>query len=160
MSDIDLISPNKLCPCGSTLLFSVCCQPIIENDDAKSAEALMRSRYTAFVIQDADYLIQTWHESTRPKDFQLGASRWLGLRIVSATDDQVSFQAVFYTGSKGMILKESSRFRHEDEHWRYVDGDCSVQTIGRNDLCFCGSGRKFKQCCKPTEGKKASMEQL
>jgi len=152
MFSIDDISPNTLCPCGSQKTFANCCQPVIEKDNANTAETLMRSRYTAFVIRNAEYLIQTWHESTRPKDFQLGASQWLGLQIVSATDDEVCFEAAFYTGSKCMVLKENSRFLYEDEHWRYVDGDCKVDTIGRNDVCFCGSGRKFKQCCKPKQG--------
>jgi len=137
----------SLCPCGSGRLFSACCQSVMAQDNAATPEQLMRSRYTAFVLQDADYLIQTWHESTRPKDFQLGASRWLGLKVVSAVDETVSFEAAFYTGSKGMLLKELSRFVYEDGHWRYLDGDCTVQTIQRNDDCACGSGMKFKRCC-------------
>jgi len=137
------------CPCGTQQSFAQCCQPIIEHDAADTAEALMRSRYTAFVLQDADYLLKTWHESTRPKDFALGASRWLGLKILEAEAMQVHFEAAFYTGSKGMILRERSRFVHEDGHWRYVDGVCEVETIGRNAVCFCGSGQKFKRCCKP-----------
>ncbi|MDQ6974196.1 MAG: YchJ family metal-binding protein, partial [Mariprofundaceae bacterium] len=82
----------------------------------------------------------------------LGASQWLGLHILSSSFDTVNFEAAFYTGSKGMILKECSRFVYEDEHWRYVDGDCTVETIGRNAVCFCGSDRKFKQCCRPPKG--------
>ncbi|MDQ6994582.1 MAG: YchJ family metal-binding protein [Mariprofundaceae bacterium] len=148
MSSIDS-TPTMLCPCGTKKLFRDCCQPVIENDSATTAEILMRSRYSAFVIQDASYLLNTWHESTRPKDFQLGSSRWLGLSIIKSSYNQVRFEAAFYTGSKGMILKENSRFVYENEHWRYVDGDCKVETIGRNAVCFCGSGRKFKQCCKP-----------
>ena len=140
---------EKLCPCGSQQPFSQCCQPVITHDSAPTAEALMRSRYTAFVLQDANYLLKTWHESSRPKDFRLGASRWLGLKIVDAGFDVVSFEAAFYTGSKGMILKEKSRFVLEDGHWRYVDGVCDVQVIPRNGACFCGSGLKFKRCCCP-----------
>ncbi|MDQ6952652.1 MAG: YchJ family metal-binding protein [Mariprofundaceae bacterium] len=149
MTFIDSHSLSEFCPCGLQQSYADCCQPIIENDCASSAEMLMRSRYSAFVMQDAAYLLNTWHESTRPADFQLGASQWLGLHILSSTFDTVSFEAAFYTGSKGMMLKECSHFVYEDEHWRYVDGDCTVETIGRNAVCFCGSGRKFKQCCKP-----------
>ncbi len=149
---IDSLSLPQFCPCGSQQTYADCCQPIIENDDAHSAEMLMRSRYTAFVMQDAAYLLKTWHESTRPDDFKLGKSQWLGLHILSSTFDTVHFEAAFYTGSKAMILKECSRFMYENEHWRYVDGDCKLEMIGRNDGCFCGRGRKFKQCCKPHKG--------
>jgi len=135
------------CPCDSGQAFKGCCQAVIESDSAVSAEQLMRSRYTAFVLGDAAYLIKTWHSDTCPNDFQLGQSRWLGLHIVDSTWDTVSFEAAFLSGGKGMLLKETSRFVSVDGHWRYVDGDCDVSTLKRNEPCFCGSGKKFKACC-------------
>jgi len=145
----------ELCPCGSGKLFQTCCQNIIANDSAKTAEQLMRSRYSAFVLGDAEYLLKTWHPDTRPKDFQLGKSRWLGLIIRDASEDTVSFMAAFHAGNKGMTLEETSRFVCLDGHWRYVNGDCSVKPIKRNEACFCGSQKKYKLCC----GKSSSLNQ-
>jgi len=135
------------CPCGSGNTFASCCQPSITNDSANSAEQLMRSRYTAFVLGDAAYILKTWHPDTRPHDFQLGKSRWLGLTIHHADTDTVSFSAAFHAGNKGMLLKETSRFVCMANHWRYIDGDCTVTPIKRNDACFCGSNIKYKNCC-------------
>jgi len=144
----------ETCPCGSNKMFADCCQAIIANDSANSAEQLMRSRYSAFVLGNAPYLLKTWHPDTRPHDFQLGQSRWLGLTIHHADTNTVSFSAAFHSGNKGMMLKETSRFVCMDGRWRYIDGDCTVTTMKRNDLCFCGSGVKYKKCC----AKRASNE--
>lgn len=141
------MTKEEICPCGSNKSFTSCCQPIITNDSANSAEQLMRSRYTAFVLGDAAYILKTWLSDTRPHDFQLGQAHWLGLTIHHADTDTVSFSAVFHAGNKGMILKETSRFVCIDNHWRYVDGDCSVTPIKRNDSCCCGSAIKYKNCC-------------
>ncbi|PCH53801.1 MAG: hypothetical protein COC22_01635 [Flavobacteriaceae bacterium] len=144
----------EMCPCGSSKAFTDCCQSIIANDSANSAEQLMRSRYSAFVLGDEAYLLKTWHPDTCPNDFQLGQSRWLGLTIHHADTNTVHFSAAFHAGNKGMLLKETSRFVCMDEHWRYIDGDCTVTNIKRNDLCFCGSAIKYKNCC----GKRGSNE--
>ncbi|MDX8396877.1 MAG: YchJ family metal-binding protein [Mariprofundaceae bacterium] len=135
------------CPCGSGNLLKECCQPVISDDSASCAEQLMRSRYTAFVLGDVDYLLRSWSDGTRPEAFKLGAARWLGLKIIEATDSTVSFEAAFDAGSKAMILKETSRFVCCGKHWRYVDGDCTTETVQRNDVCFCQSGLKYKRCC-------------
>jgi len=137
----------ETCPCGSNKPFSSCCQPIIANDSANTAEQLMRSRYSAFVLGDGEYLLKTWHPDTCPNDFKLGQSRWLGLTIHHADNDTVTFTAAFHAGNKGMLLKETSRFICIENHWRYIDGDCAVTTIKRNDPCFCGSTTKYKNCC-------------
>jgi len=137
----------EACPCGSNKPFSSCCQPVIANDSATTAEQLMRSRYSAFVLGNAEYLLKTWHPDTCPHDFQLGQSRWLGLKILHTGTDTITFTAAFHAGNKGMILKETSRFVCMDKRWRYVDGDCEVTPIKRNDLCFCGSSIKYKNCC-------------
>lgn len=135
------------CLCGFSKAFANCCQPIITNDSANTAEQLMRSRYSAFVLGDAKYILKTWHPDTCPHDFQLGQSNWLNLTIHHADNDTVSFSAAFHAGNKTMILKETSRFVCIDKHWRYIDGDCTVTAIKRNDLCFCGSQVKYKNCC-------------
>jgi len=135
------------CPCGSGKGFHSCCESVINHDSADSPEQLMRSRYTAFVLGNAEYLLKTWHPDTCPKDFQLGQARWLGLSILSSGENTVSFTAAFHSGNKGMLLEETSRFVCIDKHWRYVDGDCTVTPMKRNEPCFCGSSVKYKLCC-------------
>lgn len=97
---------------------------------APTAEALMRSRYSAFVKQLGDYLQATWHASTRPADapvFEPGV-RWLGLdvRRHTVTDEdtaEVEFVARSKFGGRAHRLHEVSRFVREDGRWYYVDGD-------------------------------------
>jgi SEC-C motif-containing protein len=103
-------------------------QPGFESP-ASDAEALMRSRYSAFVLQQADYLRATWHASTRPDtlDFEIG-TRWLGLEVrrhqVTGPDAaEVEFVARYRLGGKATRLHEKSRFVREDGRWFYVDGD-------------------------------------
>jgi len=89
----------------------------------------MRSRYSAFVLQQADYLRATWHVSTRPTvlDFEAGA-RWLGLEVrhhqMTGPDSaEVEFVARYRVGGKAVRLHEKSRFVREEGRWFYVDGD-------------------------------------
>jgi len=113
----------------------------------------MRSRYSAYVLGRHEYLYATWHASTRPQAGSLGgtALHWVGLQVVRAESGNVSGEVEFIAGfmdrGKAKKLHETSCFVCEDGHWFYVDGDCKVSDIGRNDACPCGSGRKFKQCC-------------
>ena len=118
------------CPCADTRVFADCCGPIINGTRAaESAEQLMRSRYSAYVIGDADYLSQSWHSDTRPSRIRLHpADRWLGLQIKSArggpadTEGTVEFVARVKRGGKATRLHETSRFVREDGQWRYLDG--------------------------------------
>ena len=114
----------------------------------------MRSRYSAFVRDDADYVRASWHPDTRPSELTLeGGDQWLGLEIVDAKQDgdagQVHFRATHRDGDGFAVLEEHSRFVREDGHWFYLDGEHIVTPFkpGRNDPCPCGSGRKFKKCC-------------
>lgn len=118
----------------------------------------MRSRYTAYVLGLHDYLYATWHAFTRPSPGTLGGTTiaWIGLEIVRAASQgdqaEVEFVAGYVDRGKGRALHETSRFVREDGRWYYVDGDCRVNDVGRNDACPCGSGRKFKQCCLARQG--------
>lgn len=93
----------------------------------------MRSRYSAFVLGLEDYLLATWHSSTRPEKLDLGAEpapRWLGLEVKhhQPQDEShalVEFVARYRVGSRGHRLHETSRFVREDGRWFYVDGDFS-----------------------------------
>ncbi len=90
----------------------------------------MRSRYTAFVQDELDYLLDTWHASTRPTDLQGNAPgvKWLGLQLrghVRQDDDHATVEFVARTRHHGKAtrLHETSRFVREGGHWFYVDGD-------------------------------------
>ncbi|WP_462322296.1 YchJ family protein [Halochromatium sp.] len=95
-----------------------------------TAEALMRSRYTAFAVGDFDYLRRSWHSSTRPTELASDpAPTWLGLKILTteaggpeATEGRVEFVARYRLGGRAFRLHERSRFLREDGAWRYVDG--------------------------------------
>ena len=96
------------------------------------AQALMRSRYAAFVALDREWLLATWHPSTRPASLDLDASiKWLGLevkdhRVIDDTHAEVEFVARLRSGSgRAQRLHERSRFVREDGRWYYVDGSLS-----------------------------------
>ncbi|MBN0988566.1 YchJ family protein [Amphritea pacifica] len=128
------------CPCGSNKPFSFCCEPAIEgHKPAPTAEALMRSRYTAFVLGAVDYLIKTTLQTHRQPDDaaliaeQIKATTWTGLKIISTeagqADDQkgvVEFIAHFETAEQIADLHERSNFEKHDSHWYYVDGDVEI----------------------------------
>lgn len=118
------------CPCGSGLSYNNCCQPYhLKAKIAPTAEALMRSRYAAFVVADGDYLFETTHASKRrgnSKDTYLKSARntkWLKLDIVAADFNTVEFKA-FYLNKKFQteVLHEKSSFRLENGKWFYFDG--------------------------------------
>jgi SEC-C motif-containing protein len=145
------------CPCGSAKAYSACCEPLHRGDaTAATAEALMRSRYSAYVLKLGDYLNATWHGSTRPANLDISHDQtpWQRLQIIDTvagreTDEEgvVEFAAHFAGGQ----LHERSRFVKEDGQWFYLDGEIlpplAAAKVGRNDPCPCGSGRKYKKCC-------------
>lgn len=108
---------------------SECCGRWHSGEPAPTAEALMRSRYSAFVIRNEAYLLKTWHASTRPASVPMEAQqKWLGLKIVSAREGaadvaEVEFIARFRIGGGSAArLHERSRFYKEKGQWFYVDG--------------------------------------
>ena len=126
------------CPCGRLdakkrpVAYDCCCGRFIEDFDttpAPDAEHLMRSRYTAFVLARADYLLTTWHNSTRPASLDLDAhTKWLGLEVrahhvTGASAAEVEFVARYRVAGRAVRLHERSRFVREDGRWFYVDGD-------------------------------------
>ncbi|EKF76053.1 SecC motif-containing protein [Alcanivorax hongdengensis A-11-3] len=145
---------TSACPCQSGLPYTQCCQPLHQGTAAASPEALMRSRYSAFVLRLTDYLRESWHPHTRPATLQLdGEEQWLGLEILASESQgdqgRVHFRATCRDAAGFSVLEEQSRFEKVDGHWRYRDGDARVQALkpGRNDPCPCGSGKKYKKCC-------------
>ncbi|MBF5004138.1 hypothetical protein ISG32_07690 [Diaphorobacter sp. NR2-3-3-1] len=126
------------CPCGRSnakgkpLAFVDCCARYVAHFDeapAPDAESLMRSRYTAFVMEDAEYLQATWHAKERPASLDFdAAAKWLGLAIkqASATGEntaEVEFVARYRVGGRAVRLHERSRFVREEGRWYYVDGE-------------------------------------
>ena len=114
------------------LPFSACCGPYLndfDNQPAPDAESLMRSRYSAFVLGRRDYLLATWHVSTRPALLELDlAAKWLGLevrshKLLDADHAEVEFVARCREGGRATRLHERSRFVRESGRWFYVDGD-------------------------------------
>ncbi|MDH5472150.1 MAG: YchJ family metal-binding protein [Gammaproteobacteria bacterium] len=149
---------RQLCRCGSGLEEENCCLKYIFGvTHAPTAEALMRSRYTAYVLAQKDYLLATWSEKTRPEALNLDATKisWKGLTIcrtqAGAKGDQrglVEFIASYEAAGKMSQVHESSRFIYDQDRWLYVDGDIITDKKNpRNAMCSCGSGKKFKRCC-------------
>ena len=121
-----------LCPCGSSQLFTECCGRYL--DDGKipyTAEVLMRSRYTAYTLLREDYLLATWHPSTRPLALELAneiKTKWLGLEVNRHELQQpnralVEFVARYKVNGRAHRLHEVSRFVLENGQWFYVDGE-------------------------------------
>ena len=117
------------CPCGATN-YSICCGRYHNGAAAPDAEALMRSRYSAYVLKLEAYLLATWHPDTRPATLHLDdeSRKWLGLEVKkfiqkSADRATVEFVARYKIGGRAHRLHEISRFVRDGEQWFYVDGD-------------------------------------
>ena len=151
------MQPEQRCPCGSNKSYDECCAPLHRGEHlAPTAEALMRSRFSAYVMKNAGYITTTWHASTRPAglDLSVDDTRWQRLAILATEnggEDDVAGFVEFVAWFPGGQLHERSRFVKEDGRWLYVDGEIlppvSEVKVGRNDPCPCGSGKKFKKCC-------------
>jgi SEC-C motif-containing protein len=127
---------SAACPCGrqsqkKPLPFGQCCGRWLDTDTpAPDAECLMRSRYCAFVLERAPYLLKTWHASHRPASVEFDPGvKWLGLEVRSHTVQDATHAEVEFvarqkpTGGAAVRLHERSRFMLESGHWLYVDGD-------------------------------------
>ena len=120
------------CHCGSGKPYAACCGRLHAGaENAASAETLMRSRYSAYVLGLEPYLLATWHASTRPAALHLAeeaGTKWLGLEVKrqqaqDASHATVEFVARYRIAGRGHRLHETSRFVREDGRWFYVDGD-------------------------------------
>lgn len=152
------------CPCASGLDYSQCCALFHTHQQIPAtAEALMRSRYSAYTLQNKDYLLATWQSNKRPKviDFSKEVITWQGLEIISTkkggindTKGMVTFKAFYSQHGAEHVMNEISRFVKLKGRWFYVDGVIkSIAKVnlqvneGKNALCSCASGKKFKRCC-------------
>ena len=157
------------CPCGSGKTFAECCGPILEGEaKAKTAERLMRARYTAYATDDIDFLFQSSGPEVR-EEFDRESTRrwaegseWTGMEVLDVErggegDDEgtVEFIAHYTVQGRPFNHQERSLFRRIDGEWRFIDGKLAnstpirreAPTVGRNDPCPCGSGKKYKKCC-------------
>lgn len=155
------------CPCGSRQDFGVCCGPLIAGERAPTAEALMRSRYTAFTKGDLDYVEKTCTENALltfnrvDMETSLTGTDWAGLEILDTLGGQegdaegtVKFSFRYRHGGRDFSQLEIAKFQIVDGEWRYDESEVNpkpppvrVEKIGRNDPCPCGSGKKYKKCC-------------
>ena len=157
------------CPCGSNKQFKDCCEPALLGTVLPStAEALMRSRYTAYTKHLVDFIYRSHHPSTRDNlDLEQvkqwsEQSTWQGLEILHTEaggpmDNRgiVEFKASYQQDGKDYEHHEVSTFEKVEGQWFFKDGQTPVRTVeraapkvGRNDPCPCGSGKKYKKCCQ------------
>ncbi|MAF90438.1 MAG: hypothetical protein CL674_04130 [Bdellovibrionaceae bacterium] len=161
------------CPCETGKDYQDCCAKFIEKG-AKPATAveLMRSRYSAFVVGEVQYLLDT-HDPRSREELDVNEieawsknSEWKGLNIIEITDGdkndtdgKVEFIASFEVDGEEHHHHERADFFRKGGVWFYKDGKMvDVETfvretpkIGRNEPCHCGSGKKYKKCHGPQE---------
>jgi SEC-C motif-containing protein len=155
------------CSCGSNISFEKCCGPILNGELATTAEALMRSRYSAFVHRKLDQIERTNAPEIAGDFNRAEAERlaeecdWHGLQILNVKEvgdaAQVEFVIKFKRDGQDMAQAELASFRRENGQWLYESGKFNLQQnqrivtkVGRNDPCPCGSGKKAKKCCGTT----------
>ena len=157
------------CPCGLDAPFESCCEPLINGTrNAETAEALMRSRYSAYATGHIDYIIKTivknkqedqdknsirkWSEKSQWKQLEV-----LNVEKGTAEDDEgyVEFVAHYITDGNRQTHHEIAHFTKDENKWYFNDAKFpSVKQYiretpkpGRNEPCPCGSGKKYKKCC-------------
>ena len=116
------------CPCGLGDDYASCCGRLHAGAPAPTAESLMRSRYSAFAVGDAGYLLRTWYPSARPRTLSLDPERrWTRLAILETRDGglfdatgTVQFRAMYLQQGQRGVLAETSRFVRQDRHWTYL----------------------------------------
>ncbi len=158
-----------ICPCGSSKPYSDCCLPLISGERrADTAEQVMRSRYTAFVKKELEWLRDSLHPGHRA-DYDEASTRawaeraeWHGLEILRTEkggpadqEGTVEFVASFTENRVRQEHRELASFQRTDGAWYYTSGKLlpprpvvrQTPKAGRNDPCPCGSGKKFKKCC-------------
>jgi SEC-C motif-containing protein len=150
---------SPTCPCGSGQSLADCCAPYHAGRLPSTAESLMRSRYSAYVLGLIDYLIS----STLPvQQAQLdraaisawsSQSQWLGLEVQSSQllagqppHAFVTFIARWQDEGGKQAQRERSAFVQVEQRWYFIDPSVPFKAT-RNDPCPCGGGQKFKKCC-------------
>ncbi len=157
----------SVCPCGSAKELSQCCGPYHDGASVPTAVALMRSRYSAFVLGLGQYLFDTLSVEQQA-DFDIeefntsnGDTKWMGLNIRKTSDGgeaddagTVEFVARYKVQKDVIAHHELAMFKRIDGRWVFTDcimnpkeAQAIATKVGRNDPCPCGSGKKYKKCC-------------
>lgn len=153
-----------LCPCDKNNDYSQCCELIhLEKLKVQTPEQLMRSRYSAYVLNNANYIYDTYAKAYQKQqsfhEIKIWAQEttWLNLKIITANDYKntnnptVAFEAIYKKDNTFYKMKETSNFIKENNLWRYTDGNNlyfeELPPPKRNDNCVCLSGKKYKKCC-------------
>lgn len=139
----NLLNNKNDCPCGSGQNYKKCCKPYHDGSHAPTAESLMRARYSAYCLANADYLFHTWHPGSRPRKINLGddnAVQWLKLDIIRSeqggANDKlgiIEFKAFYDIEGKPGHLHETSNFVKEDNQWYYFDGEIEYHDDDEQD---------------------------
>jgi SEC-C motif domain protein len=151
---------NTHCHCGNQIPFDQCCQPFIEEKSLpETAEQLLRSRYSAYVIKNSDYVAKTdvqpnlksiedWMRASQFTELRVGEIRGGGKDDSQGT---IVFEADYTANEHKHLHRETSQFEKRDGRWMFLYGKQNPtraeKTPGRNDPCMCGSNKKYKKCC-------------
>ena len=163
------INEQDSCPCGSGAVYGECCGPILEGrTKARTAEALMRARYSAYATGHIPFLKESGTKRVQDEfDEKVSsawskAATWHGLTIIrteKGTEDDtegiVEFRAKYTANNEYCNHRERASFVKEADGWKFDDGVLTGEEperretpkVGRNDPCPCGSGKKYKKCC-------------
>ena len=158
-----------ICPCGSDLEYSICCEPVIRGEkNAETAEQLIKARYSAYVKAETDFLFESIHPEKREGHDDVETRKWAeksvwhGLEIIQCEgggkDDErgeIEFVANYSQSGKRAKHHEHATFVKSDGKWYFEDGVGVAPAqvvregvkIGRNEPCPCNSGKKYKKCC-------------
>ncbi|WP_246239932.1 YchJ family protein [Pseudoalteromonas caenipelagi] len=155
-----LILYKAMCYCPNNAPFNECCEPFITGSkQPTTAEQLMRSRYSAYCVKNAEYIRATYVQSEQHnhsvEDILAFAdlAQFIKLEIIDTGDtpdgSYVEFKASYIADNKVCLLHEKSLFVKESDRWKYANGtiySTPEVKVGRNDECPCGSGKKYKKC--------------
>ena len=165
----ETVKETDKCPCCSGKSYGECCSPILSGKEkARTAEALMRARYTAYVVHNIDFIINTCESGEKIAEIDRKATEdwsnksvWHGLKVLRTekggeNDDEgiVEFEATYTQKNIRDVHHEIGGFKKINGEWFYSEGMIRPTTvvregkkIGRNEPCPCGSGKKYKNCC-------------
>lgn len=152
---------TNFCPCGSSRLYEECCKGFHQgNLIADTPESLLRSRFSAFFMKDLEYVFKTSASKNQSDNLRRSleeiakVTRWLSLVILERfpqadknKEPRIRYAAFLEREGKPFQIHELSFFTFEQNHLRYDRGEfLKAHSLGRNEPCWCGNGKKLKHC--------------